>query len=555
MGASFNAGERLGKGRSGRKAFMDIDKGPPQRSEQSATGGPYSTFVHLAVPKVELYRSILRAFSRAKEHFEISLRPSEVSRWLPSTSGTGSEEELVQALDQLRQWGNLDASQDTSEVQTVEEFNRQRLLYQFTAAGEATEQALSAFDQHCLQPGELQTTALRDILQTLEELHRLLSSEPFDVAKAIRALRELTERFHQLVTRAQSFMRSVQQSIDAPSSEMDLFLQHKEALLNYLERFIGELVLATHRVSTTLREIESSGVERALVGAAEAEIADALQPDAQQRAAACEHWHLRWQGLRRWFLGEPGTPSQAEILRARARGAIPALLETVRRLNDRRASRSDRATDFITLAKWFASAPTEGDLHRLWRAAFGLTPARHLRVNDETLAAWEEHETTARTSWTEAPPFYITPRLREIGQITPRGPVRAIIDRSAELAQLSALALEEEQQTLAARRALATGRPRCLSELPFLEERELEVLLDLLGEALTSEPDVSQNLEATSEDGTLLITLAAPIPSTQNAVVETRSGTLRGPDYTVTITEAASKPQMDAKVHVASSQP
>ena len=455
-------------------------------------------------------------------------------------------------MDQLRQWGNLDASQDVSEVQTVEEFNRQRFLYQFTGLGEATEQALAAFDQYCLRPGELQTTALRDIIETLEELHRLLSSETLDMGKAVRALRELTERFHQLVTRAQSFMRSVQQSIDAPSAEVDLFLQHKEALLDYLERFIGELVLATHRVSTTLREIESAGIERALVGAAEAEIADVLQPDVQQRASAYEHWQLRWQGLRRWFLGRLGIPSQAEVLRARARGAIPALLETVRRLNDKRASRSDRATDFVTLAVWFASAPTEGDLHRLWRAAFALTPARHLRVNDETLMAWEEYEATSRTSWNEAPPFYITPRLRELGRITPRGPVRTVIDRSAELAQLSALAHEEEQQALAARSSLATGCPRRLSELPILKERELELLLELLGEAFSGEPDSSQNLGGTSEDGTLLIAITPPLVSSPNAVVDTQAGFLQGPDYTVTITEANASVEMTAKVHGAS---
>jgi uncharacterized protein (TIGR02677 family) len=531
-----------------------MGQGEPQRPAQLPRAGAYGTFHHLAAPRVGLYRSILRAFSRAKEHFEISLRPAEVSRWLPADSGELSEDDLVQSLDQLRQWGNLDASQDISEVQTLEEFNRVRFLYQFSASGEATEQALSAFDQYCLRPGELQTTALRDILQTLEELHRLLSSETLDVGKAVRALRELTDRFHQLVTRAQSFMRSVQQSIDAPSAEVDLFLRHKEALLNYLERFIGELVLATHRVSTTLREIESSGIDRALAGAAEADIADALSPDAQQLAAARDEWNLRWQGLRRWFLGDPGVLSQAEVLRARARGAIPALLETVRRLNDRRASRTDRATDFVTLAKWFASAPTEGDLHRLWRAAFALTPSRHLRVNDETLAAWEEHQATARTPWNEAPPFYLTPRLREIGRIAPRGPVRPMIDRSSDLAVLAALAQEEEQQVLAARRMLATGQSRCLSELPVLSERELDLLLDLVGEALMNDEDPLHNLRASSEDGTLFISLSPPPPCRPTAVLEAKSGTLQGPNYVTVISEADAKPEMTPKRQVTLAQ-
>lgn len=162
-----------------------------------------------------------------------------------------------------------------------------------------------------------------------------------------------------------------------------------------------------------------------------------MQPDDRQHAAAHDEWQLRWQGLRRWFLGELDAPSQAEILRGRARAAIPALLETVRRLNDQRASRTDRATDFITLARSFAACPTNEDLHRLWRAAFGLTPARHLRINEETRAAWEREGANARTSWTEAPPFYLTPRLRTLGHATPRGPVRAVIDRSADRARLA----------------------------------------------------------------------------------------------------------------------
>ena len=441
-----------------------------------ADAGGYKTFHHLAAVKVDFYRSILRIFGQAKEHFEISLRPGEVADRLTANVTPSDLEQVAQALEQLHKWGNLDASQDNSEVQTVDEFKRPRFLYQFTAAGEAAEHALNTFDQHFLQPGELQTAALHSIQETLDELQRLLANHNLDAAKTVRALRELADRFHRLVTRAQSFMRTVQRSIDAPSSELDLFLQHKEALLGYLERFVGELVLATFRVSTSLRHIEASGIERALDAAAEVDLVDALQPNERQRTLAREQWQLRWQGLRRWFLGELEAPSQAEILRARARAAIPALLETVRRLNDQRASRTDRATDFITLARWFAACPANNDLHRLWRAAFGLTPARHLRVNDETLAAWEAEGADSRMSWTQAPPFYLTPRLRALGHSTPRGPVRAIIDRAAERARLTQLAIEEEELAAAARRTLATGQPRRLSALPMLKEREIRSL-------------------------------------------------------------------------------
>ena len=63
------------------------------------------------------------------------------------------------------------------------------------------------------------------------------------------------------------------------------------------------------------------------------------------------------------FLGESNGASQAEILRARAREAIPALLFTLQSINDQRVTRSDRFTDWRTMALWFAEAPTDEDTH------------------------------------------------------------------------------------------------------------------------------------------------------------------------------------------------
>ena len=51
------------------------------------------------------------------------------------------------------------------------------------------------------------------------------------------------------------------------------------------------------------------------------------------------------------------------------------------------------------LARWFAEAPDDEAAHRLWRAAFGLCPARHLSVIGETADAW--HDLPQGTAWRE----------------------------------------------------------------------------------------------------------------------------------------------------------
>ncbi len=93
--------------------------------------------------------------------------------------------------------------------------------------------------------------------------------------------------------------------------------------------------------------------------------------DFRERVFAAElaAWRERWLGLRQWFISSPEHPSQAKLLRARARKAIPDLLAVVAILNERRAGRSDRTADFRELAVWFAEAPDEVAMHRLWQAS------------------------------------------------------------------------------------------------------------------------------------------------------------------------------------------
>jgi uncharacterized protein (TIGR02677 family) len=179
-----------------------------------------------------------------------------------------------------------------------------------------------------------------------------------------------------------------------------------------------------------LGHIESAGVERLLVVAARREAADAVpdlpenRAEDQDPAAAYEAviarslaaWRNRWRGLWDWFVSADSRhPSQARLLRGAAVTAITQLIDTVAAFNERRSGRSDRSADFRTLARWFAEAPDDAAAHTLWRAAFGLTPARHLTVTQDTIVAWEQEQPAPNTPWRSAPPVRISPQLRKTG--------------------------------------------------------------------------------------------------------------------------------------------
>lgn len=502
----------------------------------------YSTFAHLNVDKTPLYRAILRIFVAERARFVISLRPSEIQAALAGESEISDlqfqidAEGVAAALDQLRAWGNLDDTPDNADAATIEEFYHRRRLYQLSAAGEAAEQALSTFDTWLHRPGELQTAALQDIAELLDALLPLLADDPPDDAKIHQALGALVARFEQLTTRAQSFMRGLHGTLELHGIGVDAFLAYKEKLIDYLEKFIGELVIATGRIAESLANLDRCGVSLAFAAAARRDLVDTLdpEPDAFERAEA--RWRDAWEGLRRWFVPRD-KPSQGELLRARARSAIPALLTAVSQINERRASRADRAADFATLARWFAEAPDEAACHRLWRTAFALSPARHLRVNSETLAARASAPETPRTSWLEATPVWLAPRLRARGFHAPRGASPAVIDRAAEKARLRELARQQAEQAERARRHLTDGGRRRLAELGPLKDDSFRLFLDLLGHALTKRHDPDGSIDVESADGTLRIVLD-PVPGGELVTLVTDHGEFRGRDHWVSIEPA-----------------
>jgi len=411
---------------------------------------------------------------------------------------------------------------------------------------------LALFFDTLVQPGELQATALADIRQFLGELSKLAESEMPDESVAHRVLHLLTTRFEQLTARAQTFLRSLQRTIDLHGITVETFLSYKQTLIDYLERFIGDLVIATHEIAGRLHEIERHGIERLLEAAAQRDVVDALEHEKGTRlSAARKLWDARWTGLRGWFISDTGRQSQAEMLRSRARAAIPALLTAVARINDRRITRSDRVADLQALARWFGEASSDGDAHRLWRAAFGLAAARHLRVDEDTLEDREQNPVTPQTSWLRADPLRISPRMRQSGRHIAKGPAKGVIDRSKEKQLLAQLAHHEALQIAAAQRRLATGTRVRLSEFGALETTaELDLFLDLLGEALASKIRAADSVIAHSADGSLRIKLE-PVGDGGEAEIATTDGILRGEDHYVTIINVFDQPDAEPTIALA----
>ncbi|OII65663.1 TIGR02677 family protein [Streptomyces sp. CC53] len=514
-------------------------------SAAASTGpGPepeaFGPFAHLTVKNTPLYRQVMRAFLVAKERFAVHLRPEDVHAALPPDHRPDDPEAVVAALDKLVEWGNLRADPDTARVTAVEDFYRKRFIYQLTRQGEAAEAALSAYDEALGRRGALQAVALHDIVTHLRALLVLAAEDAPDPAKAHLALDALASRFAALADNARAFMGSLQRTIDLHDVEEEVFLAYKDRLIQYLERFIQDLITLGGRIARLILELEQDGrADSLLRAAAGREAADASpEGSASAEREAYERWAARWSGLGAWFISRDGRESQARLLRGRALGAIPQLLAVVRALNERRAGRSDRSADFRTLARWFAEAPDDDARHRLWRAAFGLHPARHLTVDADTLTARAARPVPAATPWAEAEPLRISPQLRRTGSYERRGKPRKVEDREERRRALAETAAKQAAETAAARARLATDGVTRLSEFGELDPASFGLFLQLLGDALATWRPGMRHTVATSNDGSMEIRLTALVDDT-TAEIRTPGGVFSGPDHLVEIVDLA----------------
>jgi len=506
--------------------------------KQKAGAVAAQPFTHLGVPHAEQYRRLLRTFARAKERFIVHLRPEDVAAELR----IDADDQLTEALEQLVTWGNLRSDVDTSRVSTVEDFHRKRLLYQLTTEGQAAEQAISFYEEAIGRRGQLQSVALVDIADQLRALLALARGSDPDPAKAHLLLLSVAERFSSLADNAQAFMSALRRAIDFSGGDVDGFIAYKERLIDYINRFIADLANSGALIALLLTDLEAAGHERLLAAAAKREAADAVPegPDAARSLVRAEEraldaWRNRWRGLDDWFTSrDTGHPSQARLLRQAAVTAIKQLIDAVGLLNERRSGRSDRSADFAALARWFAEAPDDAAAHRLWRAAFGLSPARHLSVTSDSADEWEN--VPSGTPWQEAPPIRISPQLRKTGSYERRGKPGQVRDRSAARELLRLQAEEEAAQTSEARRRLCTSEPTLLSDLDVLDPMAFRLFLSLLGDALAARAPGDTEVKAVTTDGSLEVRLRLVVDG-GTATIKTEDGMLTGPQHVIEITD------------------
>lgn len=476
-----------------------------------------------------LYVSMLHAFGEANERLETTLGIDDVRSRLRSVGWLDAldDDDLAAALGQLREWNLVDVIQNHSEdYRSASEYERRNLQYSLTKQGEAAFAGVQHAMAVLAATGALQTAVLDAIGDRLSDLvHEL---EAGSDRRIFTTLTELEGHLEALRANTKQFNGELQRLLRADGADLATFHEVKASTVTYLQEFLTNLDHRTHAIAARIGQVEEHGVglmhKRALMGADLPQLAGA-----DPGPAWLEHRRARWEGLRAWFRPADGTAPRVEQLHLVARRAIITLLQVLDRITESRNRTSSAAADFRELARWFTLVPGQDDLHRLWSAAFGLSPARHAHLSHP-----DPELVSSSASWREAPPVEISPLLRSAGRTERFSRTGRVRDVAAVKAARAQRARAERAELEAAWDLLGTSGSVQLSSFGRLDHALFERLLELLGQALASSPDRAGARRGSTADGRIEIVLTAPAGASV-AELQTPRGVFRGPDYSVEI--------------------
>ena len=378
------------------------------------------------------------------------LSAAEVTAQLAERQITLDRDTAEARCRQLVSWGNLLPSVRDAKVATVAEYIRSRSRYQVSKLGGRVHREAVAIMHASDGAREVARELLGQIVQSLDRILALLGRHELHhreidtdaLAGEVTTVFGNQRLFTDSVRDFYAYLAGVLSRYDLGGGE---YAQFKELLLVYIDLITADVnrhaPAVAHRVELVLKSVDPLlDTLAALPGL--------TLPDGTPVERAPGRARTDWEELAYWY--DTHGASGPQQLRSAASQALGQLITNAKRLLDSSGTGFSRRADFLRLARWFSAADDESS-HRLYAAAFGNYPARHLLFGAEE----PDPRIGPTTSWWDSDPVQVPLSLRERGDRAIRGRTSRVPDPTADRRRLTAEAEKEAEQRRSAAAELA----------------------------------------------------------------------------------------------------
>jgi uncharacterized protein (TIGR02677 family) len=460
----------------------------------SQDGSRRDLFRYLTVEESADYMTIMDLFSAT---LLTDLSAAEVSAQLAERDVTLDRETAEARCKQLVAWGNLLPSVRDAKVATVAEYIRSRSRFQVSKLGGRVHREAVAIMHVTDGAREVARELLGQIVQSLNRILALLDRPQIEaeaLAGEVTTVFGNQRLFTDSVRDFYAYLAGVLSRYDLGGGE---YAQFKELLLVYIDLITADVnrhaPAVAHRVELVLKQADP------LLDTL-ATLPGLTLPDGTPVERAQGRARSDWEELAYWY--DAHGASGPQQLRTAASQALGQLITNAKRLLDSSGTGFSRRADFLRLARWF-SAADDDSAHRLYAAAFGVYPARHLLFGAEE----PDPRIGPTTSWWDADPVQVPLSLRERGDRAVRGRTSRVPDPTADRLRLNAEAEKEAEQRRAAAAELAMASTLDGATIsPAARDLLLELVADLLARhrAEVTDHDVGLQLRAAAGRDTIV---------------------------------------------------
>jgi uncharacterized protein (TIGR02677 family) len=438
-------------------------------------GARRDLFRYLTAEESVDYLAIMDMFSAT---LLTDLSAAEVAGQLAGRGVDLSRDTAEARCRQLADWGNLVPSIRDARVATVAEYIRSRSRYQVSKLGGRVHRQAAEILRASDGAREVARELLGQIVQSLDRILAILGNgEAIDaevLAGEVTTVFSNQRLFTDSVRDFYAYLAGILSRYDLAGEE---YAQFKELLLVYIDLITADVnrhaPAVAHRAELVLAQ--SDRVLQAL-----ATLPGLTSPDGTEVEQAQGRAQTDWEELAAWYDASNGA-SGPEQLRGAAGQALGQLITNAKRLLDSSGTGFSRRADFLRLARWFAATDDE-QAHRLYDAAFGAYPARHLLFGPDE----PDPRIGPTTSWWLAEPVPIPVSLRDRGDRTMRGRTSRVPDPTEDRLRLTAEAEREAEQRQAAAAELALAGAL---HGAVISPAARDLLLDLVGSLLAQAGD------------------------------------------------------------------
>jgi uncharacterized protein (TIGR02677 family) len=486
-----------------------MDAGTTQ-AETNATQERRDLYRYVTADNAEEYIAVMRLFSST---LLADLSAGEAQSALERSGAQISIDDLESRCRQLEQWGNLVRSVRIARAATVAEWVSSRSRYQVSKLGGRVARQVDELIRASDGAREVARELLGVTVETLQHISdRLDSPGPFDtdaLAGEVTTVFQNQRLFAESATDFYAFVQSRISRYDLGGPEYSGF---KEMLMSYVDLISADVARHAPAIATLLKALEPR--LPALLNAL-----DSLPSLPDTDGTATERSPGRnaedWNEITAWYTGRGGQSGPAQ-LRGAADQALAQLIANAKRMLAATGTGVSRRADFLRLAQWFETSDAES-AHRIFNAAFGAYPSRHLlRGPDE-----DSGRDGPTTSWWDAEPVDVPLSLRERGDRAARGRASRVLDPGLEREMLLKEAQEEaERRAAAAAELIACGN----LDGSRLSPAARGLLLDRFGALMAAEQDLRE--AAFDTDTSLGLTLTVVPAEGERTVIHSDDGTL-----------------------------